>query len=70
MKQRTLPSNGNKMRLLRIVEKKYCFSSKDVARWLERCDETGRWYIKQLLNEGAIVFSHKVAGLNFYKVKR
>jgi len=67
---RSLPSEGCKAKLIRIMNKRYAFSAKDVARWLEKSDQTGRWYIKELLDEGAIVHSHKIAGLNFYKVKR
>jgi len=67
---RALPSEGNKAKLIRIMNKRYSFSSKDVGKWLEKSDKTGQRYIKELLKEDAIVFSHKVAGLNFYKVKR
>ena len=68
MKQRTLPSEGYKMRLMRMLEKRYYFSSKDVALWLRKSEQSGRLYINQLLEEGVIELSHKKAGLNFYKV--
>lgn len=70
MKPRTLPSEGYKMRLMRMLEKRYYFSSKDVGLWLRKSEQSGRLYINQLLNEGVIELSHKKGALNFYKVKR
>lgn len=68
MKSRSLPSDGYKMRLMRIMEKRYYFSSKDVALWLHKTEQSGRLYINQLLEDGVIELSHKKGALNFYKV--
>ena len=69
MSQRRLPSEGYKMRLMRMMEKRYYFSSKDVGFWLRKTEQSGRLYINMMLEDGTIELSHKEAGRYFYKVR-
>jgi len=66
----SLPSDGVKKRLMRILEGKVTFTSKDVARWLDVDERQSRRYITELQVEHKIVFSHKDAHQIFYKVIR
>jgi hypothetical protein len=67
---RTLPSDANKVRLMRMLEGKYAFSTKDVARWLKVQKDQACAYVNDLQMEGKIAFSHKLRNLNYYKVIR
>jgi len=66
----SLPSDGVKKRLMRILEGKVTFTSKDVARWMEISVPQACKYINELQVEHKIVFSHKDAHQIFYKVIR
>ena len=66
---RAHPSEGYKMRLMRMMEKRYYFSAKDVGLWLRKTEQSGRLYINKMLEDGDIELSHKVAGRHFYKVR-
>jgi hypothetical protein len=66
----SLPSDGVKKRLMRILEGKVTFTSKDVARWIEVSVPQACKYINELQVEHKIVFSHKDAHQIFYKVIR
>jgi hypothetical protein len=68
MRSRTLPSEGTKMRLIRMMEKRYYFNAKDVGLWLRKSEQSGRLYIKQLIDDGVIELSHKESGLHFYRM--
>jgi Mn-dependent DtxR family transcriptional regulator len=67
---RTLPSDAVKVRLMRILENKYAFSTKDVARWLKVKKDRACDYVNELQMEGKIAFSYKLRNLNYYKVIR
>ena len=67
---RTLPSDANKVRLMRMLDGKYAFSTKDVARWLKVKKDRACDYVNDLQIEGKIVFSYKLRNLNYYKVVR
>lgn len=67
---RLLPSDANKMRLMRILETKEAFSAKDVGRWLKVQREQARRYVDELQVEGKIAFSYKLRNLNYYRVIR
>ena len=67
---RILPSDANKVRLMRMLEGKYAFSTKDVARWLKVQKDQACAYVNDLQMEGKIAFSHKLRNLNYYKVIR
>jgi Mn-dependent DtxR family transcriptional regulator len=67
---RTLPSDANKVRLMRMLDGKYAFSTKDVARWLKVKKDRACDYVNDLQMEGKIVFSYKLRNLNYYKVVR
>jgi len=67
---RTLPSDANKVRLMRMLDGKYAFSTKDVARWLNVKKDRACDYINDLQLEGKIVFSYRLKNLNYYKVIR
>jgi Mn-dependent DtxR family transcriptional regulator len=67
---RTLPSDANKVRLMRMLEGKYAFSTKDVSRWLKVQKDQACAYVNDLQMEGKIAFSHKLRNLNYYKVIR
>ena len=66
----SLPSDGVKKRLMRILEGKFAFTSKDVARWLDLSVPQACKYINELQVEHKIIFSHKDAQSIFYKVVR
>jgi len=65
---RTLPSDANKVRLMRMLEGKYAFTTKDVARWLKVKKDQATFYVNELQTEGKIAFSYKLRNLNYYKV--
>ena len=67
---RTLPSDAVKVRLMRILENKYAFTTKDVARWLKVKKDRACDYVNELQMEGKIAFSYKLRNLNYYKVIR
>jgi len=67
---RTLPSDANKVRLMRMLEGKHTFSTKDVGRWLKIKKDQACSYTNDLQMEGKIAFSHKLRNLNYYKVIR
>jgi hypothetical protein len=66
----SLPSDGIKLRLMRILDGKFAFTSKDVAKWLDLSLPQACKYINELQVEHKIVFSHKDARQIFYKVLR
>jgi len=66
----SLPSDGVKKRLMRILEGKFAFTSKDVARWLGLSVPQACKYINELQVEHKIAFSYKDAHSIFYKVVR
>jgi len=55
---------------MRMLEGKYAFSTKDVARWLKVQKDQACAYVNDLQMEGKIAFSHKLRNLNYYKVIR
>lgn len=67
---RTLPTDAVKMRLMRILETKEAFTTKDVGRWMKVKRDQACAYINELQVEGKIVFSYKLRNLNYYKVIR
>ena len=67
---RTQPRDAVKVRLMRILENKYAFTTKDVARWLKVKKDRACDYVNELQMEGKIAFSYKLRNLNYYKVIR
>jgi len=65
---RILPSDANKVRLMRMLDGKYAFTTKDVARWLKIKKDRACDYVNELQMEGKIAFSYKLRNLNYYKV--
>ena len=55
---------------MRILESKFTFTSKDVAKWLGLSVPQACKYINELQTEHKIAFSHKDAQSIFYKVLR
>lgn len=55
---------------MRILENKYAFTTKDVARWLKVKKDRACDYVNELQMEGKIAFSYKLRNLNYYKVIR
>jgi len=69
-KQRAKPSNGKKVRLIRVMEGKYAVNIKDVARLMRLRLRQARYYVSVLTKEGRIYVRYKQDRYNYYALRR
>jgi hypothetical protein len=64
------PSNGKKMRLIRVLQGKYAVNIKDVARLMRLRVRQARYYVGVLTKEGKIYVRYKQDRYNYYALRR
>lgn len=72
MKTRTKskPSDGKKLRLIRILDRRYAINIKDVARLMKLQVRQAKYYIGLLREEGKVYVRYKQARYNYYALRR
>jgi predicted transcriptional regulator of viral defense system len=64
------PSNGKKLRLIRVLGGKYAVNVKDVAKLMRVRIRQARYYISVLTKEGKIYVRYKQDRYNYYALRR
>jgi hypothetical protein len=64
------PSEGKKLRLLRILDGKYAVNIKDVARLMRLQLRQAKYYIGVLRKEGKVYVRYKQDRYNYYALRR
>jgi predicted ArsR family transcriptional regulator len=67
---RAKPSNGKKLRLIRVLGGKYAVNVKDVAKLMRIRIRQARYYISVLTKEGKIYVRYKQDRYNYYALRR
>ncbi len=67
---RAKPSNGKKMRLVRVLHGKYAVNIKDIARLMRLRLRQARYYVSVLTKEGKIYVRYKQDRYNYYALRR
>jgi len=72
MKSRTKskPSEGKKLRLIRILDRRYAVNIKDVARLMRLQLRQAKYYIGLLREEGKVYVRYKQDRFNYYALRR
>ena len=72
MKPRTKskPSDGKKLRLIRILDRRYAVNIKDVARLMKLQLRQAKYYIGVLREEGRVYVRYKQDRFNYYALRR
>lgn len=64
------PSNGKKLRLIRILDRRYAVNIKDVARLMRLQLRQAKYYIGLLRKEGKVYVRYKQDRFNYYALRR
>ncbi len=67
---RAKPSNGKKMRLVRVLHGKYAVNVKEIARLMRLRLRQARYYVGVLTKEGKIYVRYKQDRYNYYALRR
>lgn len=63
-------SEGKKLRLIRILDRRYAINIKDVARLMKLQLRQARYYVGVLAKEGKIYVRYKQNRYNYYALRR
>jgi len=64
------PSEGKKLRLIRILDRRYAVNIKDVARLMRLQLRQAKYYIGLLREEGKVYVRYKQDRFNYYALRR
>jgi predicted ArsR family transcriptional regulator len=64
------PSDGKKLRLIRILDRRYAVNIKDVARLMKLQVRQAKYYIGVLREEGKVYVRYKQNRYNYYALRR
>jgi hypothetical protein len=64
------PSEGKKLRLIRVLSGKYAVNIKDVARLMRLQLRQAKYYIGVLRKEGKVYVRYKQDRFNYYALRR
>jgi hypothetical protein len=64
------PSDGKKLRLIRILDRRYAINIKDVARLMKLQVRQAKYYVGVLREEGKVYVRYKQNRYNYYALRR
>jgi hypothetical protein len=64
------PSDGKKLRLIRMLDRRYAVNIKDVARLMRLQLRQAKYYIGVLRKEGKVYVRYKQDRFNYYALRR
>jgi hypothetical protein len=64
------PSDGKKLRLIRVLDRRYAVNIKDVARLMRLQLRQAKYYIGVLRKEGKVYVRYKQDRFNYYALRR